>query len=50
LIDGQQFHQYQQKEQPPQTTEHKKNMTHGIGNQNPSFGQAQQCGGVKLFK
>jgi hypothetical protein len=27
----------------------KKTMTYGIGNPCPSFGQAQQCGGVKLF-
>jgi hypothetical protein len=34
--DGQQFHHYQQNEQPPQLTEHKhKKTTYDVGNPGP---------------
>ena len=49
--DGQQFHQYQQKEQ---YTSHlyslntKKTRLYGMGNLGPGLGQAQKCGMIKL--
>ena len=48
--DGQQFHQYQQNEQPPLTFTHwilKKTMTYDIGDPDPGLNQAKKCGGVK---
>ena len=49
--DGQQFHQYQQREQSPLTFTHwsqKKTTTYDAGNPYPDLGQAHKCGGVKL--
>jgi len=48
---GQQFHQYQQNEQSPLTSNRwkfkKKIMTYGIGNPGPGLGQTQKCGRIK---
>jgi hypothetical protein len=46
--DRQQFHQYQQNEQSPSLTEHKKSTTYDSGNLGPALQQTQKCGRVKL--
>jgi hypothetical protein len=43
--DGQQFHQYQQNEQPPLTANN--TMTYGVGNQVPILGQTKTCNRAK---
>ena len=39
--DSQQFHQYQQNEQPPLTSNN--TTTYGVRNQGPRLGQTQKC-------
>ena len=49
--DSQQFHQYQQNEQPPLTSDHfaqKKSMTYRVGNWGPGLVNAWKCGRVVL--
>jgi hypothetical protein len=45
---GQQFHQYQQKEQPPLISNHCtwKRAQHNVGNPGPGLEQAHKCGSV----
>ena len=47
ISDGQQYHQYQQKEQSLNIN---KAMTYDIWNPGPGLRQAQRCGGVKQVK
>ena len=45
--NDQQFHRYQQNEQPSQTNEHKKTLAYCVGNPGPDLGHAHKYGGGK---